>query len=486
MNYLEVLRLAAPETTLAVTVLLVLTVDLMVVRGESVGRRFITGALVSIVGCLMAAMFTFTRYGHPDPLHGMLVVDPRTDFLKDVLLALAIFTVLISTSGKFTDHVGEYLSLILLGTIGLMLLVSAEDLLMIFISLELASLSLYILTAFNKRNARSGEAALKYFLFGGMSAAFLLFGFSLLYGLSGSTNLSEIAARLAGRGLDPLLLVAIVTTVIGFGFKVAAVPFHLWAPDAYEGAPTPSAAFIASGSKVASFYILAKILALGFAGAAGSAAWQRGVPGWTPVIAVVAVLSMVLGNLIAIVQTSVKRLLAYSAIAHAGYILLGVLANTPASQSALLFYVITYALTVLGAFGVVTVVEEATGGDALRNFAGLSRRAPLLSLCLLVFLLSLGGIPPLAGFIGKFFVFSAVVGADPKNLGLLWLVVLAILMSAVSFYYYLQVLKQAYVVDAPDNPPAIKVPPVTMLALVLLAGLVVLLGCAPGLLLRHL
>ena len=486
MNYLEVLQFAAPETVLAITVLVVLAVDLVVMRGESVARRFETGATVAILGCLLAAFFMFHQYEQINPLHGMLVADSRTNFLKSVLLVLAVFTMLISTSGKFTEHVGEYLALILLATIGLMLLVSAEDLLMIFISLELASLSLYILTAFNKRNARSSEAALKYFLFGGMSAAFLLFGFSLLYGLSGSTNLPQIAVALKGRGLDPLLLVAIVTTVIGFGFKVAAVPFHLWAPDAYEGAPTPSAAFIASGSKVASFYILAKILTLGFAGAEGSAVWHGYVSGWTPVIAVVAVFSMVLGNLTAIVQSSVKRLLAYSAIAHAGYMLLGVLANTPSSHSALLFYVITYALTVLGAFGVVTVVEEATGGDALANFAGLSRRAPGLSLCLLVFLLSLAGIPPLAGFIGKFFVFSVAVGADAGHLGLLWLVMLAILMSAVSFYYYLQVLKQAYVLDAAENAPAIKVPPATMFALVLLAALVMLLGCAPGLLLSHL
>jgi NADH-quinone oxidoreductase subunit N len=484
VNYWEVLRLAAPETVLAFTVLVVLAVDLVALPGETVARRFRIGAMVAINGCLLAAIFTFTRYGHPDPLHGMLVVDARTDFMKVVLLGLTIFTVLISASGRFTDHVGEYLSLILLGTIGLMLLVSAEDLLMIFIALELASLSLYILTAFNKRNVRSSEAALKYFLFGGMSAAFLLFGFSLLYGLTGSTHLREIAAALAGRGLDPLLVVAIVTTVIGFGFKVAAVPLHLWAPDAYEGAPTPSAAFIAAGSKVASFYVLAKVLSVGFAGAAGSAIWHNGVPGWTPVLAVVAMLSMVLGNLTAIVQTSVKRLLAYSAIAHAGYMLVGMLANTPSGQSALLFYVITYALTVLGAFGVVMAVEEATGGDALGNFAGLSRRAPGLSLCLLVFLLSLAGIPPLAGFIGKFFVFSAAVGADPENLGLLWLVILAIVMSAVSFYYYLQVLKQAYVLDAPEDSPAIKISPLLMSVLVLLAILVVLLGCAPGLLLR--
>jgi len=352
--------------------------------------------------------------------------------------------------------------------------------------LELASLTLYLLTAFNKRDPRSSEAALKYFLFGGMSAAFLLFGFSLLYGLSGSTNLSEVAHHVAGKGLDPLLLVALVMTVIGFGFKVAAVPFHLWAPDAYEGAPTPSAAFIGAGSKVASFFILAKILSVGFAGAEGSAVLHGYVAGWTPVVAVIAALSMVLGNLTAIVQTSVKRLLAYSAIAHAGYMLLGVLSNTTTSRSALMFYVVTYGVTVIGAFGVVTVVEEATGGNALKNFAGLSRRAPLLSLCLLVFLLSLGGIPPLAGFIGKFFLFSATVAADEPNLGLLWLVILAIAMSAVSFYYYLKVLKQAYVLDAAEDAAAIQVPRLTLLALVTLAALVILFGCAPSLLMQYL
>ena len=486
INYLEILRLAAPETIMVVTVLAVLAVDMIAVRGQPVERRFSAGALVSIIGCLLAALVAMVRQESFNLMNGMLVVDPQTDFLKVALLVLTVFTVLISASGKFTEHVGEYLSLVLLATIGLMFLVSSEDILMIFISLELASLSLYILTAFNKRNTRSSEAALKYFLFGGMSAAFLLFGLSLIYGLSGSTNLTQIAAGLAGKGLDPLLLVAIVTTVIGFGFKVAAVPFHLWAPDAYEGAPTPSAALVASGSKVASFFILAKIMTLGLAGAEGSAVWHGYLSGWTPVIAIVAALSMVLGNLTAIVQTSVKRLLAYSAIAHAGYMLLGVLANTPASLSALLFYVITYALTVIGTFGVVTVVEAATGSDALVNFAGLSRRAPVMSLCLLVFLLSLGGIPPFAGFIGKFFLFSAVVGADGDHLGLLWLVILAIVMSAVSFYYYLQVLKQAYVLDAAAGATDIKVPPATMLALVLLAALVILLGCAPGFLLSHL
>ena len=478
-NYLQMLQLAAPETIVTVTMLVVLGVDLTVLRGKPVATRFNIGALLSILGCVGAAAFAFNRHETLNPFNGILVVSPLIDFVKVALLVLTIFTILISASGKFTDHVGEYLSLILLGTIGLMFLVSAEDLLMIFLSLEFASLSLYILAAFNKHNARCSEAALKYFLFGGMSAAFLLFGFSFLYGITGSTNLHEIAAGIASKGLDPLLLVALVTTVVGFGFKVAAVPFHLWAPDAYEGAPTPSAAFIGAGSKVASFFILAKILTFGFAGTEGSAVWHGYIAGWTPTVAVVAALSMVLGNLTAIVQSSVKRLLAYSAIAHAGYMLLGVLSNTPPSHNALMFYVITYGVTTVGAFGVVTVVEEATGGDAIKNFAGLSRRAPVLSLCLLVFLLSLGGIPPLAGFTGKFFLFSSAVGAG-ENLGLLWLVILAIAMSAVSFYYYLLVLKQAYVEDAAGDAPAIRMPLFTTLALVLLAALVVLLGCSPG------
>lgn len=485
MNYLQVLQLAAPETIVTITMLLVLGADLTVLHGKPVAERFKLGGLLAIIGCVLAAVFAFARHVEYNLLNGILVVDPQSDFVKVVILALTVFTILISASGKFTDHVGEYLSLILLGTIGLMFLVSSEDLLMIFLSLEFASLSLYILAAFNKQNPRCAEAALKYFLFGGMSAAFLLFGFSYLYGIAGSTNLHEIAASIADKGLDPMLLVALVMTVIGFGFKVAAVPFHLWAPDAYEGAPTPSAAFIGSGSKVASFFVLAKILTLSFAGTEGSAVWHGYVSGWTPTIAVIAALSMVLGNLTAIVQSSVKRLLAYSAIAHAGYMLLGVLSNTTASHTALMFYVITYAATTIGAFGVVSVVEQVTGGDALKNFAGLSKRAPGLSLCLLVFLLSLGGIPPLAGFIGKFFLFTATVEAA-KNLGLLWLVILAIAMSAVSFYYYLLVLKQAYVQDAAEDAPPIRVPFLTMLALVLLAAVVIVLGCAPGLLTRFL
>jgi NADH-quinone oxidoreductase subunit N len=357
---------------------------------------------------------------------------------------------------------------------------------MIFISLELTSLSLYILTAFNKRNVKSAEAALKYFLFGGMSAAFTLFGLSLLYGLSGATNLSRIAAALKGPGLDPLLVVAIVMTVIGFGFKIAAVPFHLWAPDAYEGAPTPSAAFIASGSKVASFFIFAKVLMVGFHGAEGSGAWRLFQPGWVPVIAVIALASMLLGNLAAIVQSSVRRLLAYSAIAHAGYILIGILAHDRDGLASLVYYVVIYGLTTVGAFGVVSIVQDRAGGDALSDFAGLSRRAPILSFCMMVFMLSLAGIPPLAGFFGKFYLFTAALKSTPDNLGFLWLILAAIALSAVSLYYYLQVLKQIYVVAPANDKVALQTPVLSQVIVGLLALAVVVLGCAPDLLLGHL
>jgi NADH-quinone oxidoreductase subunit N len=318
-----------------------------------------------------------------------------------------------------------------------------------------------------------------------MSAAFLLFGLSYIYGLTGSTNLHHIATALAGKGLDPLLVVAMIMVIIGFGFKVAAVPFHLWAPDAYQGAPAPAAAFIASGSKVASFFIFAKIMVLGFPEAGGSGAWHNYVAGWIPAIAIIAALSMVLGNLVAIVQNSVRRLLAYSAIAHAGYILLALLAPGSQSMASLIYYVVTYAVTTIGAFGVVAVVEGAMGDDRLTSFAGLSRRAPIVSFCMFIFMLSLAGIPPLAGFFGKFYVFAAVVKTSGTSLGLLWLVILAIAMSAVSLYYYLQVLKQVYVV-APATEGELKVSAATTAALGMCAAVTILLGCFPDLLIAKL
>jgi NADH-quinone oxidoreductase subunit N len=413
----------------------------------------------------------------------MLVISAQTQLVQIALLILTIFVILLSIESTFTAHVGEYLALILIATTGMMFLVASQNILLIFISLELLSLTLYILAAFNKRSAQSAEAALKYFLFGGASAAFTLFGLSLVYGLSGSTNLAHIAAAIGGRSLDPLLAVAMIMTVIGFGFKVAAVPFHFWAPDVYQGAPTSSAALIASSAKVAGLVIFYQVMVIGFAGAEGTAAWRSYLPGWVPAIASLAALSIVLGNLVAISQTSVRRLLAYSAIAHVGYMLLALVSHTERSFQALLYYALTYALTTIGTFAVVSVVETNIGGDKISDFSGLSRRAPVLSFCMLIFLLSLAGIPPLAGFFGKFYLFTATLAAEPKTFGLLWLVILAIAMSAVSLYYYLQVLKRIYIADPPADVTPIRTPMVIHVAICLIAFAVVLLGCAPNILL---
>jgi len=486
MSYLELLRVAAPETILVIAALVVLGVDLLVMREEPQRNRFWVGGAFAVMGCAAAAGW-IVALDRPGVLAGIFTDDQLTQIIKLALLALTVCTIVISAEGTFTEHVGEYLALILLATVGMMLLVSSTDLLMIFIALELTSLSLYILTAFNKRNVKSAEAALKYFLFGGMSAAFTLFGISLLYGLAGSTSLVQIKESLASANLaaDPLLLAALVMTVIGFGFKVAAVPFHLWAPDAYEGAPTPSAALIASGSKVASFFVFARVMMIGFAGAGGNGSWHHYASGWLPVVALVAAASMILGNLAAIAQSNVKRLLAYSAIAHTGYALLGLLANDPRGVSSLVYYTVTYGLTAAGAFGVVAVVEEKTGDSRLSDFAGLGKREPLISFCMMIFMLSLAGIPPLAGFFGKFYLFTAVAGGA-KDLGMLWLVFLAVAMSAVSLYYYLQVLKQIYVVPAASDAPVKRSAVTSRVILALMALGVIVLGCAPDLLLGRL
>src|SRR5438093_908711 len=362
MNYADLLILVVPETLVVVTAFVALIVDLAEMRNKPVRSRMSVAALITCLGCIIS-FYWLSQTGEANKyFDGMLVIDPLTQLVKQIVLVMTICTALISIESNFTEHAGEYFFLILLATAGMMFLVSSENLLMIFVSLELLSLSLYVLTAFNKQNIKSAEAALKYFLFGGMSAAFMLFGLSLIYGLSGEINLSRMAAKLAGSRLDPLLIVAMLMVVIGFGFKVAAVPFHLWAPDTYQGAPLPSAAFIASGSKVASFFILAKVMTLGFAGAEGSGAWRHFTQGWAPILAMVAALSLVLGNLAAMVQSSVRRLLAYSAIAHAGYMLVGLLANQRTDGIAsVLYYVTTYALTTVGAFGVVAVVQERAG-----------------------------------------------------------------------------------------------------------------------------
>ena len=479
MSYLELLKLASPEAVVIVTALVVLSVSLVAKRAAAAcGFIAALGLMIAIVGVLLLPP-NETLFG------GMLVISPLTSLFKIICLALAFFTVLLTQAEKAPRHPGEYLALVLLAAVGLMLLVGSEELLIIFIGLELLGLSLYVLAAFDKMDARSAEAGLKYFLFGSTSSAFTLFGISLVYGITGTTGLAQIGAKLATTPVQSLLAAGIVMTLVGFAFKIAAAPFHLWAPDAYQGAPVPSAAFIASGSKVASFVVLGKIVLVGFAPVHGSAGWHAMVAGWSPVLAALAALSIVIGNLVALAQVNVRRLLAYSAVAHAGYTLIGFVAGDREGFSAALFYTTIYAITLIGAFGVVGVVRRQSGGDDFANFRGLSSRSPLLAGCMAIFMLSLAGIPPLAGFFGKFYLFSAALHAG-ANQALLWLVALGLVGSFVSLYYYLLVLKAIFV-DA--SSVAVAEPTERMRAaslqestVTVLAAAVVLLGVMPNIL----
>jgi len=470
MNYWDLLRLAAPETILVVTALIVLALGLMS------DRATILCSGVAAAGLLFASSAVLMLPPQASLFNGMLVITPLISLFKVICLALAFFTVILSRELDSPHH-GEYLALLLLATVGLMLLVGSEELLVIFIGLELTGLSLYVMAAFDKTSRQSAEAGLKYFLFGSTASAFTLFGISLIYGMTGATNLTAIAPKLGA--VTPLLAAGIVMTLIGFAFKVAAAPFHLWAPDTYQGAPASSAAFIASASKVASFFVLGKIILVGFGPAQGSAAWHAMVAGWAPLLAVLSALSILIGNLAALAQTNVRRLLAYSAVAHAGYTLLGLVVGGREGFSATLFYTTIYAFTLVGAFGVVGLVRRETGGDDFSHFAGLRQRSPWLAGCMAVFMLSLAGIPPLAGFFGKFYLFSAALHGA-ANYGLLWLVALALLGSLISFYYYLLVLKVIFVDKTASDGPALQVDFLQRASIAVLALIVLLLGLFPG------
>src|SRR5436305_5840610 len=477
MNYLELVRLASPEIVVVVTALAVLAIGLASTRAS--GICFFVAAL----GLALAIGAVLMLHQHANRFGGMLVISPLNSLFKIICLILALVTVPLAFSEKSLRNSGEYLAILLLGSVGLMLLVGSEELLMIFIGLELLGLSLYVMAAFDKSDVRSAEAGLKYFLFGSTASAFTLFGISFVYGISGTTALAAVGQKLVGFPVQPLLAVGIVMTLIGFAFKIAAAPFHLWAPDAYQGAPIPSAACIASGSKVASFVVLGKIVLVGFAPAHGSADWHAMIAGWSPVLAALAALSILLGNFVALAQTNVRRLLAYSAVAHGGYTLLGIVAGGREGFSATLVYTSIYAVTLIGAFAVVGVVRRETGGEDLQNFAGVAQRSPLLAATMSIFLLSLAGLPPLAGFFGKFYLFSATFRAGEHH-GLLWLVALALFGSFLSLYYYLIILKVIFV-DQPSSstPQQLNVSTVRELSsraiVAALAAIVIFLGVMP-------
>jgi NADH-quinone oxidoreductase subunit N len=484
LSYAELAHGLLPETALVVGAFLVLGFDLTVGRRNPLDVRLRHSVAIGVVAVLAAALHCL-RFGAPGPVFGdAFAFDSLALVTRIGLLVLALFTLGISAGAPRPAHPAEYVALLLFATTGMLLMAAADQLLLVFLAVELTSLSLYVLTGFDRSRRDSAEAALKYFLFGGLSAAFLLFGFSLVYGLTGSISLPEIATQLSLQPMSSLLVVALVMILVALGFKVAAAPFHLWAPDVYQGAPTPSAALISSASKLAGFTLIIRLLWLGLGAAAGSLNEARALAGWLPAVALVSAASLLLGNLAALAQHNLRRLLAYSAIAHSGALLLGVIAAGKTGPGAVIYYASTYGLATVGAFGVIAVVERAGPCQEITDLAGLRRRSPFLAGCLLVFLLSLAGIPPLAGFVGKFAVFSGALQMGGLAAPGGWLALLAILLSAVGLYYYLLVLKQAFVVPAAPAAGRVRVDPMAAATLLCAASLLIVLGLFPSLLLQ--
>jgi len=453
-----------PELVLVAGALLVLVVDVLTSRQQRPLLGWVT------IGVLLATMLTLLPFSDVDVLasRGLLAIDGFAFFFKLVFLLTALVTVLMSSSYLEVEglRAGEYYFLILCATLGMMFMASGIDLVTIFIGLETMAVAFYILTGYLKPNRQSNEAAVKYFLLGAFSLGILLYGMSILYGLSGTTNLRELATVMATGEPSTLLIVAVVLVVSGIGFKIAAVPFHMWAPDVYEGAPTPITAFLSVGSKAASFAMLLRI-------------FMEGLPFlaevWQPMFWVLAVVTMTFGNLAALTQSNIKRMLAYSSIAHAGYILIGVVANSSRGVTALMIYLMLYVFMQLGAFAVVVMLRRRdVVGDELKDLSGLYFRYPVAACAMLFFMLSLGGIPPTAGFMGKFWLFSAAIES-----GYIWLAVIGVINSAISLYYYVRVVVFMWLREETLGSPIVASPAMALALTVALVGAVIF-GVYPG------
>jgi NADH-quinone oxidoreductase subunit N len=401
---------------------------------------------------------------------GSLAVDGFSAFFELTILIAAAFTILMSLDYASENHLAgaEYYSLLLFSTVGMMLMAAAGDLIVIFLGLETMSIAVYVLAGMRRRDPRSNEAAIKYFLLGAFSTGFLLYGVALIYGATGSIKLEAIrTALLVPMTSNPLLLLGLAMLLVGFGFKVAAVPFHMWTPDVYEGAPTPITAFMAVGVKLGAFAGFVRIFLVGFQ--AISAEWSYAL--W-----VIAALTMTTGNVIAVVQTNIKRMLAYSAIAHAGYVLVGMIAASAEGGAAVLYYLLAYAFTTLGAFGVVVALERRQlAGDLIADYRGLATRSPALAAAMAVFLLSFTGVPPLAGFMGKFYIFSAAL-----RQGYTYLVVIAVLNSVIAVFYYISVIVAMYMEEGGIEPVRMTRKPALVAAIGLSAIATVLVGIYPA------
>jgi NADH-quinone oxidoreductase subunit N len=450
--------LLLPEILLATTAVVVLGADALLPRGrQGLAAWIALGGLGATAAALVPLAGT-----HATAAGGLMAVDAFAGFFKLLFLLAAALTILMSTRYLAVEGArpGTYYFLVLCATLGMLFMASALDLVTQVIGLETMAVSFYILAGFLKPNRRSNEAAVKYFLLGAFSLGLLLYGMSLLYGLTGTTMLRDIGTALAGLERSRWLGLAVILVVAGLGFKIAAVPFHMWAPDVYEGAPTPITAFLSVGSKAASFAMLLRLFFEALPAANAD---------WGLLFYALAILTMTVGNLAALTQSNLKRLLAYSSIAHAGYVLIGVVAATSVPQvgiKAALVYLLVYAFMQIGAFGVVTMLRRHDViGEELKDMSGLFTRNPLAGASMLLFMLSLGGIPPTAGFMGKFWLFSAAIDG-----GYYWLAVIGVLNSAVSLYYYLRVVVFMWFKPQATGSPVVLGPAMGVLLAVTVVG----------------
>jgi len=434
--------IAAPEILVFSMACVVLVVDLFL----SDRSRFISYLLAQLT---LVGAFVLTLSGMSDAsvhvFHGMFVRDPMADVLKLAIFAAVFIAFVYSREylGERGLFRGEYYVLGLLGTCGMMVMVSASSFLTLYLGLELLSLNLYALVAFNRDSPLSTEAAMKYFVLGAIASGMLLFGLSMLYGATGSLEMGAVHAAIAKLTPNHIVLVfGLVFVVVGLAFKVGAVPFHMWIPDVYHGAPTPVVVYIGTAPKIAAFAMIMRLLVGGLGGLSVS---------WQGMLIILAVLSMGLGNLVAIAQTNIKRMLAYSTISHMGFFLLGILSATKNGYGSSMFYVLVYALMSLGAFGVVILLSrQGFESDRLEDFRGLGQRSPWAALLMLLLMFSMAGVPPTLGFYAKLLVIQSLV-----QQGLIWLAIVSVLMAVIGAYYYLRIVKLMYF-DEPVAAPAVE------------------------------
>jgi len=469
------LELFIPELVLAGFAIAVILLDLFVERKGVL-------VVVSLIGLVVSAGFAIAMWGGNSEaiFSNMLAVDNFAIFFKLLFLGIA-FLVILSTvdyASKLSRFQGEYYALVLLSALGMMLMAATTELISIYIALELTSISLYALVGFLK-DSKSTESSLKYLLLGAIASAILLFGMALVFGTTGKTQLGEIAQAVQAMSLDtaltnPALILGIVLLVAGFGFKIAAVPFHMWVPDVYEGAPTPITAYLSVASKAAGFAVILRV----FYSAFGLPDWLS--MNWGMIFAVLAAVSMTLGNVVALPQTNIKRMLGYSSIAQAGYLMVGlaVVGVAPVTEalgrSGVLFFLAGYAMANLGAFIAIIAISNKINSDLIQDFSGMIKRAPVLALALSLCLISLIGMPPAAGFMAKFYIFSGAV----QN-GLLWLVIIAVINSVISAYYYLRVVRVMWFSE-PASEEKVPSSGALRFALFLACLGVLLLGVIPG------